>query len=79
MNTDNADNIHCKQTIMLAYGYVTLYAPITLVTSRIEAVVFRNISPSFAIQKVSASGCLLCLCYCVLCGISLWIVGHLCV
>ncbi|XP_067937977.1 maestro heat-like repeat-containing protein family member 1 [Watersipora subatra] len=50
--TDNVmEATPSKRTIMLAYGYACFYAPISLVTSRIEAVVFRNISPYFPNQK----------------------------
>lgn len=54
MNTTDSvsDASPSKHTIMLAYGYVCFYAPVSLVTSRIEAVIFRNISPFFVNQKV---------------------------
>lgn len=41
-----------KATIMLCYGYVTLYAPTDIITSRLEGSVMRNIVPQFASVKV---------------------------
>lgn len=50
--SENADNLLLKQTVMMSYGYVTLYAPVSLVTSRVDAVIVRNITPHFSNQKV---------------------------
>ena len=44
-----------KATVMLCYGYVTLYAPVDIITSRLEGSVMRNIVPQFASVKVSLS------------------------
>lgn len=43
-----ADIVRIKSTIMLAYGYVALYAPPTLITSRIEVNILASINPHFA-------------------------------
>ena len=42
-----------KATVMLCYGYVTLYAPVDVITSRLEGSVMRNLVPQFASVKVS--------------------------
>ena len=41
-----------KATLMLCYGYVTLYSPPTLIVSRMEATILRTISPFFPNVKV---------------------------
>jgi len=40
-----------KATLMLCYGYVTLYAPPELIQSRLEANILRTISPHFTQVK----------------------------
>ncbi|XP_013392835.1 maestro heat-like repeat-containing protein family member 1 isoform X1 [Lingula anatina] len=40
-----------KATTMLCYGFVTLYAPATLIVSRIEATIMRSITPHFSHVK----------------------------
>ena len=42
------DIVRIKSTIMLSYGYVTLYAPPNLITSRIELNILASINPHFA-------------------------------
>ncbi len=37
-----------KATLMLCYGYVTLYAPPSLITSRIEVNILASINPHFS-------------------------------
>ena len=41
-----------KATLMLCYGYVALYAPPSLIVSRMEATVLRTINPNFHSIKV---------------------------
>eukprot|EP00117_Sycon_ciliatum_P004055 scpid12251/ scgid8580/ HEAT repeat-containing protein 7A len=43
-----ADVERIKSTVMLCYGYVTLFAPIDLITSRVEVNILRCINPHFA-------------------------------
>ncbi|CAH1269548.1 MROH1 [Branchiostoma lanceolatum] len=40
-----------KSTVMLCHGYLTFYAPITLVTSRIESSILRSMNPHFSNVK----------------------------
>ncbi|XP_033117617.1 maestro heat-like repeat-containing protein family member 1 isoform X2 [Anneissia japonica] len=42
-----ADVERIKSTIMLCYGYLTLYAPHDLITSRLDTNILRNIQPHF--------------------------------
>ncbi|XP_077869460.1 maestro heat-like repeat-containing protein family member 1 [Saccoglossus kowalevskii] len=41
-----------KSTVMLCYGYVTMYAPPDLITSRIEGTILRSMNPHFANIKI---------------------------
>ena len=41
-----------KATMMLCYGYVTLFAPSTLITSRLETSIMKMVTPQFVIAKV---------------------------
>ena len=41
-----------KATVMLCYGYSTLYAPISLIPSRLEATILHSINPHFSNIKV---------------------------
>ena len=50
-----ADVERIKSTVMLSYGYVTLFAPSDIIASRVEANILRNINPHFGNVKV---GCL---------------------
>ena len=47
-----ADVEKIKSTVMLCYGYLTLYASADLVVSRLEANILKNISPYLANVKV---------------------------
>lgn len=42
-----ADVSRIKATLMLCYGYVTLYAPPALITSRVEVNILASINPHF--------------------------------
>jgi hypothetical protein len=46
-----ADVERVKSTVMLCYGQVTFFAPIGLITSRIEVNILRSINPHFANVK----------------------------
>ncbi|XP_077982268.1 maestro heat-like repeat-containing protein family member 1 [Glandiceps talaboti] len=50
----DADIEKIKSTVMLCYGYVTLYAPPDLIASRVEGTILRNINPHFANVKETA-------------------------
>ena len=41
-----------KSTVMLCYGYSTLFAPTDLIVSRMEAIIARSIVPQFISVKV---------------------------
>ena len=41
-----------KATLMLCYGYVALYAPPSLIISRMEASILKTINPQFTHVKV---------------------------
>ena len=41
-----------KATMMLCYGYVALYAPSSLIVSRLETTILKAIHPHFAHVKV---------------------------
>ena len=41
-----------KSTVMLCYGYLTLYAPTDIIPSRVEANILKNINPHFKNVKV---------------------------
>jgi hypothetical protein len=43
---------YTKSTVMLCYGYATLFAPTSLITSRMEAIIARSIVPQFLNVKV---------------------------
>ena len=43
-----------RGTLVLSYGYVTLYAQPVLITSRLEAVIARIIVPQFSHAKVTS-------------------------
>lgn len=45
------DVARIKSTVMLTYGYVTLYAPPSLITSRIEVNILAAVNPHFANVK----------------------------
>ncbi|XP_074645058.1 maestro heat-like repeat-containing protein family member 1 [Tubulanus polymorphus] len=53
--TDKSEgpNEQMKATLMLCYGYVTLYGPPSLIVSRIEASILRTIDPQFTSVKDS--------------------------
>ena len=40
-----------KSTVMLAYGNVCFYAPVDLITSRMEATILRSLTPHFSTAK----------------------------
>nr|XP_022339324.1 maestro heat-like repeat-containing protein family member 1 isoform X2 [Crassostrea virginica] len=40
-----------KATLMLCYGYVALFSPVSLIVSRMEATILRSITPHFANVK----------------------------
>lgn len=42
-----------KATLMLCYGYVALFSPVSLIVSRMEATILRSITPHFVNVKVS--------------------------
>ncbi|XP_033626005.1 maestro heat-like repeat-containing protein family member 1 isoform X2 [Asterias rubens] len=46
-----ADVERIKSTVMLSYGYVTLFAPSDIIASRVEANILRNINPHFGNVK----------------------------
>lgn len=46
------DTERVKCTVMLCYGYLTLYAPSNVISSRVEANILNNINPHFANVKV---------------------------
>lgn len=43
-----------KATLILSYGYVCLFAPHSIIASRIETTIFRAIAPHFPVVKVSS-------------------------
>ncbi|XP_072169220.1 maestro heat-like repeat-containing protein family member 1 [Diadema setosum] len=43
-----------KSTVMLCYGYLTLYAPTDIIASRVEANILKNINPHFQNVKDTA-------------------------
>ncbi|XP_071811966.1 maestro heat-like repeat-containing protein family member 1 isoform X2 [Apostichopus japonicus] len=45
------DTERVKCTVMLCYGYLTLYAPSNVISSRVEANILNNINPHFANVK----------------------------
>lgn len=45
------DTERVKCTVMLCYGYLTLYAPSNVISSRVEANILTNINPHFANVK----------------------------
>lgn len=45
-----------KATLMLCYGYVALFSPVSLIVSRMEATILRSITPHFVNVKVSLCG-----------------------
>ncbi|XP_038067311.1 maestro heat-like repeat-containing protein family member 1 isoform X2 [Patiria miniata] len=49
-----ADVERIKSTVMLCYGYLTLFAPSDIIASRVEANILRNINPHFAHVKDTA-------------------------
>ncbi|XP_071959367.1 maestro heat-like repeat-containing protein family member 1 [Antedon mediterranea] len=49
-----ADVERIKSTLMLCYGYLALYAPHDLITSRLEANILRNVKPHFSNIKDTA-------------------------
>lgn len=44
-----------KATLMLCYGYVALFSPVSLIVSRMEATILRSITPHFVNVKVSCT------------------------
>ncbi|XP_064639982.1 maestro heat-like repeat-containing protein family member 1 isoform X2 [Lineus longissimus] len=50
-DSGDAGTEQMKSTLMLCYGYVTLYAPPNLIVSRIEASILRTINPHFTSVK----------------------------
>lgn len=48
-----SDMERIKATLMLCYGFVTLYSPPTLIISRMEATILRTINPHFVNIKVT--------------------------
>lgn len=44
-----------KATLMLCYGYVALFSPVSLIVSRMEATILRSITPHFVNVKVSCN------------------------
>ena len=51
MNKSDIDE-KTKATMMLCYGYVALYAPSSLIVSRLETTILKAINPHFAHVKV---------------------------
>lgn len=49
-----SDVARIKATLMLCYGFVTLYAPPSLITSRIEVNILASINPHFSNIKETA-------------------------
>ncbi|KAI0215332.1 Maestro heat-like repeat-containing protein family member 1 [Lamellibrachia satsuma] len=41
----------CKATLLLCYGYMSLYAPVTLIPSRLETIIQKTINPQFTSVK----------------------------
>ncbi|XP_056020899.1 maestro heat-like repeat-containing protein family member 1 isoform X2 [Ostrea edulis] len=46
-----ADIERIKATLMLCYGYVALFSPVSLIVSRMEATILRSITPHFVNVK----------------------------
>ena len=42
----------CKATVILSYGYMSLYAPVSLIPSRLETIIQKTINPQFSSVKV---------------------------
>ncbi|XP_063951706.1 maestro heat-like repeat-containing protein family member 1 [Lytechinus pictus] len=50
----NDDTGKIKSTVMLCYGYLTLYAPTDIIASRVETNILKNINPHFKNVKDAA-------------------------
>ena len=44
-----------KATLMLCYGFITMYAPPSIVASRIDSTILRSIYPHMANAKVPSA------------------------
>ncbi len=52
MNKSEVDE-KTKATLVLCYGFVALYAPVSLIASRLETSILRAINPHFYHVKVT--------------------------
>ena len=53
MNKADVDE-KVKATYILCYGYVSLYAPVALIVSRLETSIIKVLTTNFPIAKVCA-------------------------